>query len=257
MKALLVISFGTTFNDTREKTIDSIEEDLSIAFPDRKFYRAWTSGFIRKKLLSRDGTKIDGLDEAFDRMKADGVTDVLIQPTHMIPGNEFNKIIDTADAHRGDFQVFKMGLPMLSSAYDLEEAAENLMSHFRGLRQDEGLILMGHGTPTGDNSVYTDLENTFDELGYDRVFVGTVEAEPGLDDMVRKAQEAGLKRVILTPLLIVAGDHATNDMAGDEPDSWKSVFIEKGFQVSCVIKGLGEYKDMRSILVRHAMEALK
>ena len=254
MKALLVISFGTTFNDTREKTIDAIEQDLREAFPDRKFYRAWTSSFIRKRLLSRDGVEIDGPGEAFERMKADGVTDVLIQPTHIMPGEEFGKIISAIEDASHGLDRVRVGLPMLSSDEDLREAATCMMSHFP---EDEkrALILMGHGSPAGPNDIYVKLEETFKSMGHDSVFVGTVEAEPGLEDMLIKTEASGKGEVVLTPLLIVAGDHATNDLAGDEPDSWKSVFTSKGFDVECVVKGLGEYEDIRQIFVRHAREA--
>ena len=256
MKALLVISFGTTFNDTREKTIDRIEEDLSRAFPDRKFYRAWTSGFIRKRLLSRDGTEIDGPEEAFERMKADGVTDVLVQPTHIMPSEEYNKVLKAITGFSDGIGKVNVGDPLLTSEKDLDETAESMISVFGGLESGTGLVFMGHGSPTGPNKVYTDLEKTFRSKGYDRTFVGTVEAEPGLSDMVRKAKESGLKKVILTPLLVVAGDHAVNDLAGDGEDSWKSVFIKEGFEVNCVVKGLGEYEKIRNMFLRHAKEAL-
>lgn len=254
MKALLVISFGTTFNDTREKTIDAIEEDLSKAFPDRKYYRAWTSGFIRKRLLSRDGTQIDGPDEAFERMKADGVTDVLVQPTHIMPGEEFAKVMSAIEKKASAFDNVSVGAPLLSFDEDFRETASCMAGHFPDLRH-RALVLMGHGSPGGPNDVYVRLEDTFRELGYDNVFVGTVEAEPGLEDVILKAENSGQHEVILTPLLIVAGDHATNDLAGDEPDSWKSVFLSKGFSVDCVVKGMGEYEDIRQIFVRHAKEA--
>ena len=254
MKALLVISFGTTFNDTRAKTIDAIEQDLMEAFPDRKFYRAWTSGFIRKRLLTRDGTEIDGPDEAFKRMKADGVTDVLIQPTHIIPGEEFKKIMSAIKTASQGIEAVSVGLPLLSFDEDLKEAASCIMNHFP---EDEkrALVLMGHGSPQGPNDIYVRLEDTFRSMGHDSVFVGTVEAEPGLDEMIEKAVLSGKHEVILTPLLIVAGDHATKDLAGDGPDSWKSVFMSKGFSVDCVVKGLGEYEDIRRIFLRHAKEA--
>ena len=129
MKALLVISFGTTFNDTREKTIDRIEDDLKQAFPDRKFYRAWTSGFIRKKLLSRDGTEIDGPEEAFERMKADGVTDVIVQPTHIIMGAEFGKIIRTVKDASQKIEKVSMGLPLLCTEEDMEETVNGIIAH--------------------------------------------------------------------------------------------------------------------------------
>ena len=254
MKALLVISFGTTFNDTREKTIDRIEEDLKEAFPDRKFYRAWTSGFIRKKLLSRDGIEIDGPGEAFERMKADGVTDVIVQPTHIIMGAEFGKILSAVKNASHGIENVSMGLPLLCSEEDMEETVKGILANFNDI-DDKALVLMGHGSPGGPNDIYVRLEETFHRMGHDNVFIGTVEAEPGLDDMISKAQRYGKKHVVLAPLLVVAGDHATNDLAGDEPDSWKSVFRIKGFDVSCVVKGIGEYEEIRRIFIRHAEES--
>lgn len=252
MKAILVISFGTTFSETREKTIEAIENDLAKAFPDRRLYRAWTSRFIIRKLKERDGLYIDTPSEALERMKRDGVTDVIVQPTHIIPGAEFNKLTEEIKRHSEDFENLSVGVPLLTEEKDLKDTATAISNIFHDIREDEALILMGHGTPNGNNSVYTELEETFRNTGNNNVFIGTVEAVPALDDVLSAASAEGFKKAVITPLLIVAGDHALNDMAGDDEDSWTSTFRRAGFNVRCVVKGLGEYKEIRDIIISHA-----
>jgi sirohydrochlorin cobaltochelatase len=256
-KALLVVSFGTSYPETRSKTIDVIEEMLKEKFPDRTFYRAWTSGMIRKKIKERDNMVILSVEEALDQMEKDGITDLLVQPTHLITGEEYDKIMNHICLNQNRFQSISLGDPLIKSYRDVYHLVRILESKYSELTDKDMLVFMGHGSARMEFDAYEELKRQFLKNGHGNYVIGTVEFTPGIEPVLEKVMERKPERVFLAPLLLVAGDHATNDMAGDEPDSWKSVFTEKGFQVSCVVKGLGEYKDMRSILVRHAMEALK
>ena len=257
MKALLVSSFGTTYAETREKTIDAIETDLQTAFPDHRFYRAWTSGFIRRKLSHRDGIQIDSPEEAFARMKAEGVTDVLVQPTQVIPGAEYRKILDAAETARPDFETISVGAPLLSSPKDLQFVATALIGEFSDLALDEALVLMGHGSPEGGNDIYCRLEEELHRQGFVHAYIGLVEASPGLEDVLARVNHSGCRKVRLSPFLVVAGDHALNDMAGEQDDSWASVFAGSGLAVTCCLRGIGEYESIRKIYAAHGKAALE
>lgn len=253
-KAILVVSFGTSFNETREKTIDVIENDLRNAFPDRDLYRAWTSKIITDKLKVRDGCSIDMPEAALERMKRDGITDVIVQPTFIIPGLEYEYLKEKVGKYTDDFDSIRIGRPLAGSEGDIAEVA-GIIAKDISTADGEALVLMGHGVFNGNNEVYLDLERAIRGLGYERVFIGTVEAEPGLEHVMEEVKHSGADKILLTPLLIVSGDHANNDMAGEDEDSWASAFRREGFEVRCLLKGLGEYKGIRDIFVGHALEA--
>ena len=213
-KAILVVSFGTSFHRTREKTIDRIEADIEAAYPDYQIYRAWTSKMIIAKLLRRDGVKVPTVAEAVEQMIADGITELIVQPTHVINGVE-----------------------------------NDLM------KEDEALVLMGHGTTHYANAIYAALDYTFKDMGYSRVFLGTVEAYPSMESLKKQIRALGPKCLILAPFMVVAGDHAIHDMSGQDEDSWRSQFEREGYEVVCQMKGLGEYPGVRQIYLEHVREA--
>ncbi|MBO7730054.1 MAG: sirohydrochlorin cobaltochelatase [Lachnospiraceae bacterium] len=254
-KGLLVISFGTSYQDTCEKTIAALEKDLTAAFPDRVFYRAWTSGFIRKKLKERDGVTILSPEEAFEKMKEDGVKDVLVQPTHMLAGGEFEKVTAALKPCMDAFEKAVIGKPLMENEEDIRLFVEKLAEITEGIKEDEMAVFMGHGSSETKIPVY-DLINRFcEESGHKNIVVGTVEFEPGIAPVLEKVKAQKPKKVYLAPLLVVAGDHANNDMAGDDEDSWKNQIAKEGPEVECIIKGLGEYKEIRALYVQHAKEA--
>ncbi len=255
-KAILVVSFGTSYHETREKTIDAIEHAIAEAFPDYQVYRAWTSKMIMKKLLKRDGIKINNVVEAMDQMAADGITDVIVQPTHVINGIENDLMIQDALSRRAHFQSIRFGTPLLTSTGDNEALVSIISSEFSDLKKDEALVLMGHGTTHYANSIYAAMDYTFKDMGHPNIFLGTVEAYPSMETLLKMVKEQNPKRVVLTPFMIVAGDHATNDMAGEDPDSWKCQFEKAGFPVDCVLKGLGEYPQIHQLFIRHIQEAI-
>lgn len=250
-KAILAVSFGTSHDDTRKVTIDAIEQEMQAAFPDYPLYRAWTSKMIIRKLKERDQIHINTVKEAMEQMRMDGITDVLIQPTHVINGIENDLMKEDALSYREYFHSISLGDPLLTSEQDSLKVIEAITQEFSDLKKDEVLVLMGHGTTHFSNSVYAALDYTFKDRGFPNIFLGTVEAYPSMETLLKMVNAYRPSKVILAPFMIVAGDHAKNDMAGDDPDSWYSQFKAAGYEVRSVIKGLGEYPGIRRLLVEH------
>ena len=256
-KALLAVSFGTSFEETRKKTIDRIEADLAEAFPDRRLYRAWTSKMIIKKLKNRDGVEVDTVPEALRRMAADGVTDILVQPTHVLDGLENDWMREDILKEKDRFEKIAIGDPLLKYTDDFFAVVRGLIDALPALGEDEALVLMGHGTTHSVNMTYPALDYIFKDIGFRNVFVGTVEGYPTLDSVLRdvRAIDPPVKKIYLAPLMVVAGDHARNDMAGEDEDSWKNRIEAAGFETECILQGLGEFPRIREIFVDHAENA--
>ncbi len=254
-QAILVVSFGTSHADTRAVTIDAIEADIAAAFPDAAVYRAWTSKMIIKKLKTRDGITIPTVSEAMEQLTADGIRQVIVQPTHVINGIENDRMKEDVLAFRDRFDEIRFGDPLLSSERDNQEIIRIIAESFSDLEKDEALVLMGHGTTHYANTIYAALDYTFKDSGCSRIYVGTVEAYPSFDSLLRQLKENHYRTLVLAPFMIVAGDHAKNDMAGDDPDSWRYRFEQNGFSTRCVLKGLGEYPDVRRLLITHITES--
>lgn len=250
-KAILAVSFGTSHNDTRKITIDAIEQDMQAAFPDYALYRAWTSKMIIKKVNARDGVHIFTVKEAMEQMLQDGITDVLVQPTHVINGIENDLMKEDALAYQEQFHSISFGDPLLTSEQDNLAVIEAITSEFKDLEKDDVLVLMGHGTTHYANAIYAALDYTFKDKGYSNIFLGTVEAYPTMESLLKMVHAYNPKKVVLAPFMIVAGDHAKNDMASDEPDSWYSQFKAEGYEVEPVLKGLGEYSGIRKLFIEH------
>ena len=250
-KAILVVSFGTSFHRTREKTIDRIEADIEAAYPDYQIYRAWTSKMIIAKLLRRDGVKVPTVAEAVEQMIADGITELIVQPTHVINGVENDLMKEDVLKRRDAFERVAFGDPLLTSHEDNVAVIRAVMEEFPDLKEDEALVLMGHGTTHYANAIYAALDYTFKDMGYSRVFLGTVEAYPSMESLKKQIRALGPKRLILAPFMVVAGDHAIHDMSGQDEDSWRSQFEREGYEVVCQMKGLGEYPGVRQIYLEH------
>lgn len=250
-KAILAVSFGTSHVETRKATIDAIEQDMQAAFPDYPLYRAWTSKMIIKKVNKRDQVHIFTVKEAMEQMRKDGITDVLVQPTHVINGIENDLMKEDALAFRDAFHSISFGDPLLTSEEDSLAVIQAIVNEFRELKKEEALVLMGHGTTHFSNAIYAALDYTFKDKGYANIFLGTVEAYPSMESLMKMVNAYQPSRVILAPFMIVAGDHAKNDMAGDDPESWYSQFKMQGYEVEPVLKGLGEYPGIRKLLVEH------
>nr|WP_325184240.1 sirohydrochlorin cobaltochelatase [uncultured Oscillibacter sp.] len=254
---LLVISFGTSFNDNRRLTIGAIEETMEKAFPDWSVRRGFTAQIIIDHVQRRDGEVIDNVGQALDRAAANGVKRLVIQPTHLMDGLEYNDVVDEAAQYADAFEALAIGEPLLTSDQDFQTVAKVMAEAAQ--QYDDGktaVCFMGHGTEAASNAVYSRMQQMMSDAGYANCFIGTVEAAPTLDDVLAMVQAGSYERVVLQPMMIVSGDHANNDMAGDDEDTWKSAFEAAGYQVECVLKGLGEYEEIQDLLAAHAQAAI-
>ncbi len=253
-KAILVVSFGTSHRETMGKTIEQIETDIGRAYPDHRIYRAFTSKMIINILKSR-GVPVMTVKEAMDQMLQDGMNEVIVQPTHILNGIENDIMMDEVNDCRDRFRSVKTGVPLLTSTQDYHKVIRGLMEEQPFLQSEEALVYMGHGTVHYSNTSYAALEYIFRDYGQEDVYVGTVEAYPALNNVIRQLRKKCYKKIKLVPFMIVSGDHALNDMAGEEEDSWKSILEKEGYEVSCSLKGLGEYKCIRDIFIEHVAKA--
>lgn len=263
-QAIVVVSFGTTFDDAREKCIESVENKITEMFPFYEVRRAFTSNIVMKRLAEK-GIMVDNLEQALTKLKNEEYTDVIIQSTHLIPGEEYNtKILEVAAKHKNDFQTIKIGRPVLTYSGDnnTNDYKEFVKALKKQLPQNQGkdtqIIFMGHGSNHENGTVYSKLQLELDKQGV-KGYVAVVEdgAEPSFDSVLKKlAANKETKKVLLMPLMLVAGDHANNDMAGEEEDSWKSILTAKGYAVEIYMHGLGENKAFQDIYVEHIKDAI-
>ncbi|MDD6402290.1 MAG: sirohydrochlorin cobaltochelatase [Lachnospiraceae bacterium] len=256
-KELLVISFGTSFNDSRRLTIGAIEQKIDDEFGnDYSVRRGFTSQIIIDHVKRRDDVAIDNVKEALDRAIANNVKTLVIQPTHLMDGFEYNDVVNEVAEYSDSFEKVSIGKPLLSSDEDFVTVMNAIVKATE--KYDDGetaICFMGHGTEADSNAVYEKMQNLLKENGHDNYFIGTVEAEPTLETLVGRVKEGNYKKVVLQPLMIVAGDHANNDMAGDEEDSWKTTFESNGYDVTCVLEGLGQIPEIQDLFVEHAKQA--
>ncbi len=254
---VLVVSFGTSYNDSRDKTIGAVEQAITDAYPDYEIRRAFTSQIIIDKLKERDNLEIDNVEEALDRLVADGVKKLVVQPTHVMSGYEYDDVAAAVEEYKDQFDSVSMGAPLLTSDEDYTDLTNALVEATASY--DDGqtaIVFMGHGTEHEANATYAKLQDSFAAKGAEHYYIGTVEATPSLDDIVAAVKEGGYKKVVLEPLMLVAGDHANNDMAGDEEDSWKSVLTKEGFEVECLLRGMGELPAIQEMYVSHVADAI-
>ena len=256
---ILVVSFGTSYNDSRHITIGAIEDAIRETYPDYDVRRAFTAQIIIDKLAERDGIVIDNFEQAMDKLVEEGVQKVVVQPTHLMAGYEYTDVLNSLQQNYADkFDAIVLGDPLLTSDEDYSEVVEAICDATAAYDDGQTAIcFMGHGTEADSNEDYTHLQQVLTDAGHTSYFVGTVEATPTFDDVVEAAQAAGFTRAVLRPLMVVAGDHANNDMADTEdPDSFASKFIAAGFEVECVVEGLGQLVAIDDIYVRHVADAI-
>ncbi|MFV0343759.1 MAG: sirohydrochlorin cobaltochelatase [Anaerocolumna sp.] len=254
-KGILVVSFGTSHLDTLNKTIKCIEEDVKVAYPEYKLFRAFTSKMIINILNTREQYKVYTVEEALLAMKDEGIEDVLVQPTHIINGIENDNMISDIMKLKEAFKSIRIGAPLLHDTKDYFHIIDGFMRELDVKEKDTAVVLMGHGTTHYSNTSYASLEHMFHEAGHEDVYIGTVEAYPEIVSIIKKLGKKSYKKVMLTPFMIVAGDHAKNDMAGDEEDSWNYILTKEGYEVECLLKGLGEYEVVRKTFIEHLKEA--
>ncbi|CBK74317.1 Cobalamin biosynthesis protein CbiK, Co2+ chelatase [Butyrivibrio fibrisolvens 16/4] len=276
---ILVVSFGTSFNDSRVNDIGGVEKAIAEANPDWSVRRAFTAQIIINHILARDNEKIDNVKQALDRAVDNGVKNLVVQPTHLMHGAEYDELMEAVDAYADKFDSVKVAEPLLGQVgkdatevnKDKETVAKAVVAEavsvggFDSLdaAADEGVafVFMGHGTSHTAKVTYSQMQTQMNDLGYKNVFIGTVEGEPeetSCENIIAAVKEAGFKKVVLRPLMVVAGDHANNDMAGDDDDSWKSMFTADGSfeSVDCQISGLGGIQDVQKIYVEHTKAVL-
>ncbi len=254
---ILVVSFGTSYNDSRRLTIGAIENKIESSFNDYSVRRGFTSQIIIDHVKNRDNVTIDNVAEALGRAVNNGVKNLVIQPTHLMNGLEYNELVEEVANYSDAFEKVAIGEPLLSSDEDFQAVMKAITEATAEYDDgDTAICFMGHGTEADSNSVYTKMQDMLTEAGYANYYVGTVEAAPSLDDVLTQVQAGEYKKVVLQPLMIVAGDHASNDMAGDEDGSWKKIFEDAGYEVECVVRGLGELEAIQDIFVEHTQAAV-
>ena len=276
---LLVVSFGTSFNDSRAEDVKGIEDALAAAYPDWSVRRAFTAQIIINHVQARDNEVIDNMQQALDRAVANGVKNLVVQPTHLMHGAEYDEMTEAIDGYKDKFESVAIAEPMLGEVGDdatvinddkkavaqaiTDEACKVAGFDDMKAAADAGtaFVFMGHGTSHTANVTYDQMQTQMDDLGFTNAFIGTVEGEPedtACDKVIEKVKEAGFKNVILRPLMVVAGDHANNDMAGDDEDSWKSQFVASGDfdSVDCQIEGLGRIAAVEDLYVAHTKAAI-
>ncbi|WP_195409814.1 sirohydrochlorin cobaltochelatase [Ruminococcus sp. J1101004_170508_H5] len=276
---LLVVSFGTSFNDSRAEDIKGIEDALAEAFPDWSVRRAFTAQIIINHVQARDDEQIDNMQQALDRAVANGVKNLVVQPTHLMHGAEYDEMVEAIDAYKDKFESVAIAEPMLGEVGDdatvinddkaavaqaiTDEAVKEAGYDNMEAAAEDGtaFVFMGHGTSHTANVTYDQMQTQMDNLGFTNAFIGTVEGEPedtACDEVINKVKDSGFKKVILRPLMVVAGDHANNDMAGDDDDSWKSMFEASGDfdEIDCQIEGLGRIDAVEQLYVAHTQAAI-
>lgn len=276
---LLVVSFGTSFNDSRAEDIGGVEKALQEANPDWSVRRAFTAQIIINHVQARDGEKIDNVEQALDRAVENGVKNLVVQPTHLMHGAEYDELVDALDGYKDKFETVTIAEPLLGEVGDdaavvnedkaavaeaiTAEAVKTAGFDSLEAAKEDGtaFVFMGHGTSHTAKVSYSQMATQMEKLGYDNVFIGTVEGEPeetACENVIAAVKEAGYTKVILRPLMVVAGDHANNDMAGDDDDSWKSQFVASGnFEsVDCQIAGLGGIDAIQQIYAAHTKAAI-
>lgn len=276
---LLVVSFGTSFNDSRAADIGGVEKALQEAYPDWSVRRAFTAQIIINHVQARDDEKIDNVEQALDRAVDNGVKNLIIQPTHLMHGAEYDELTEAVEKYQDKFETVKIAEPLLGEVgsdastinEDKEAVAKAITAEAIKTAKYDSLdaaaedgtafVFMGHGTSHTAKISYSQMQTQMENLGYKNVFIGTVEGEPedtSCEAVIEKVKEAGYKKVILRPLMVVAGDHANNDMAGDDDDSWKSQFVASGEfdSIDTQIAGLGEIADVQQLYVAHTKAAM-
>ena len=259
--AIVVMTFGTTFAENRAKTIDATIEGIKAAHPGVKVVTAYTSHIIIDRVAANEGIKYPTPEEALAQLKAEGYTRVALTTLDVIPGMEYNYKLGVFNSYKQDFKKMTIGTPLMywqgqeEQADDVTEVLEAFATQFPKTKKGEGIVIMAHGTPNIANAYYAVIQEKLQEMGYDNVFIETVEGWPSLETIIPKLKAKKIKKVTIMPFMMVAGDHANNDMAGDEEDSHKSILEKEGIQVEAYVHGLGENEAVRNVFVERANAA--
>ena len=255
---ILAASFGTTYKEARELSLGAIEKAISLRFQGFAVYKAYTSSIVKKRIQEKEGVFIPGILQALQKMYEDGIENVYIQPTHIIPGEEYNKISGMAGKYKDKFNIIKVSAPLLNSCNDFEAVADILCHYynFNKTGKDKAVVLMGHGSGHDANKCYRQFQDVLIQKGFTDVFVSTVEGTPAFDDLLNELDKHTYKYITLIPFMVTAGDHAHNDMAGSSKNSWKSRLESLGYNISIVTHGIGEIKEIRDIYSAHLAQVI-
>lgn len=256
---ILVVSFGTASAESRRLNIDAVEQAIGEAAGESwSIQRCFTSRTIINIIAKKEGIKTDSIAEALEKAAAEGVKNLVVQPTHLMKGLEFDKLCRVLADYADSFEKTSVGDPLLTSEEDFDRVAEALINASTVYEDGStALVFMGHGTEAAANSIYDKMQSVLSSKGKADYFVGTVEAEPSLDDVIRAVGDGNYKRVVIRPLMLVAGNHAVKDMASPEdPASWYSRFSAEGYETVCIIEGLGQLPEVRAICADHAHRAI-
>ena len=253
-RAIAAVSFGTTVPKARE-SIAAVENRLACAFPEWDCFRCFTSGMVREKIFHEEKTAVHSPDSLLTYLKEQGYEEAVFQSLHMIPGQEFEKLKNCLAAHRESFSALSLGAPLLCGWRDCLSLIPILDRHLPTPGEGEALLLMGHGSEHWANAVYSLLQYCLDDSGRSRVVVATVEGYPDLEAACRRLERLNVRRVTLAPLMLVAGEHALSDMAGEGADSWRSILTAKGFEAAVSLKSLGTMAEIAEIFAEHALNA--
>lgn len=247
-KAILVVSFGTTYPETRQKTIEACEQVIQARYPDYAVYRAFTSGVVIRRIKANEGLDIPNVQQALEQMTSEGIREVYIQPLHIIIGGEYDKILKQSEAFVSSFDVLKVGKPLLYSQEDYEKVKDLLLNRYGRFGQQAASVLMGHGSQHYAFVAYAALDHMLQGTA---VRMGCVESYPPVELIEEQLRQTGVTDIHLAPFMLVAGDHATNDLLSDEEDSWKTYFERRGYTVIPHLVGLGEYPEVQALYLEH------
>ena len=259
--AIVVMSFGTTYKDTRAKTIDATVDAIKAAHPNTKVVTAFTSHIIRDRIQEKEGITYPTPEEALEQLKAEGYTRVALTTLDIIPGMEYNYDVAVYNLYKNNFKKMTLGTPLMywmgqeGQTDEVMEVVKAVSTQFPKVGKEDAVLIMAHGTPDPSNAYYAVIQDRIEDAGLKNVYIYTVEGTPNLEQVIPQLKAKGIKNVTLMPFMMVAGDHATNDMSGDEPDSHKSILMKEGFKVDTYLHGLGENQNIRNIFVERANEA--
>lgn len=256
-KAILVVSFGTSYIESREKSLDKTRDVLFNTYPEYDGFRAFTSQIIIDVYKKRDNINIMNVDEAINKIYKEGYGEILVVPTLIINGEEYDEMIEALRPFQDKFSKMVISKPLLTSSSDYDRVTDALIKELPVVEESTAIVYMGHGTPHFANSAYPMLDYVFKHKGYNNIYVGTVEGTPTLKNIIDDLKLVDYQNILLMPLMMVAGDHAHNDLAGDESDSWKMALKSLGYNVDFLLNGIGELPTIQQMFVEHSKEALE
>ena len=258
---MVVMSFGTTFKETRAKTIDATVAAIQAAHPNTKVVTAFTSHIIRDRIQQKEGITYPTPEEALAQLKSEGYSRVALTSLDVIPGMEYNYDVAVYNLYKNNFKKMTLGTPLMywmgqeGQTDEVIQTIKAVQSQFPKVGKEDAVLIMAHGTPDPANAYYSVIQDRIHTLGMKNVFIYTVEGTPNLEQVIPQLKLHGIKHVTLMPFMMVAGDHANNDMAGKEPDSHKSILEKEGFKVDTYLHGLGENQNIRNLFVERANES--